>query len=403
MVVVDVVGQETAIMTRVGVGVIAMGWMGMTHSRAYRQVVNRFPASGLEPRLVMCADVEADRLEDAQRRFGFEQTTDDWREVLSHPEIDVVSITSPNALHREMCLAAIDAGKHVFCEKPVGKGPAETIEIAAAARRADVRTFTGFCYRWSPVVQQLRDLISQGQLGELTHYRGRFFCGYGHNPQNALSWRFDREQAGYGTLGDLMSHTLDMAMMLAGPVAEVVSQQETFIRERPQAAEAGTHFSVVSGGPTGPVTNEDYVGSLIRFANGARGTLEVCRVMAGAECEHSFEVNGTRGAARWEFERMNELQLFLDDANPEQPGYTTVATRPEHPFHASFNPGPAVGLGYEDLMTIEMHEFLAGVREGKDVEPDFQHIARVAAVQAAMARSWETRSWESIEEPSPAD
>ena len=386
-------------MSTIGVGVIAMGWMGMTHSRAYRQVINRFPESGLEPRMVICADVEADRLEEAQRRFGFEQTTGDWREVIAHPDVDVVSITSPNSLHREMCLAALEAGKHVFCEKPVGREPEETFAIAAAARDVDVKTFTGFCYRWSPVVQQLKSLITEGVLGELTHYRGRFFCGYGHNPQNTLSWRFDREQAGYGTLGDLMSHALDMAMMLVGPVAEVVSHQETFVRERPLPSETGTHFSVSSGGPTAPVANEDYVGALVRYANGARGTLEVCRVMAGAECEHSFEVNGTRGAARWSFERMNELQLFLDDANVEQPGYTRIATRPEHPFHASFNPGPAVGIGYEDLMTIEVHEFLSGVIQGRVVEPDFQHIARVATVQTAMVRSWESRAWETVEEP----
>ncbi|MFP6769764.1 MAG: Gfo/Idh/MocA family oxidoreductase [Planctomycetaceae bacterium] len=380
----------------IGIGVIAMGWMGMTHSRAYQQIVHRFPQSDLVPRLVICADSEPDRTDEAVQRFGFERTTNDWRAVLADADVEVVSITAPNGLHREMCLAAFDAGKHVFCEKPVGRCPEETLEIAAAARNSGVHTFTGFCYRWSPVVQQLKRLIEDGRLGDLTHYRGRFFCGYGHNPHRVLSWRFQEEHAGFGVLGDLMSHTLDMALMLAGPVTEVVSQQETFTSERPLPSSTGTHFSEQSGGPVGAVSNEDYVGAMVRFAGGARGTLEACRVIAGSDCEHAFELNGTRGAARWNFERMNELELFLDDAHPDQPGYARLQTRPSYPHHADFNPGGSVGLGYEDLMTIEVHEFLRGVMENRSVEPGLDQMARVAAVQDAMARSWESRTWEAV-------
>jgi len=382
----------------IGIGVIAMGWMGMTHSRAYQQVVNRFPDSEIVPKLRICADTEPERTREAARRFGFERETGDWREVLADPEVEVVSITSPNWLHREMCLAALEAGKHVFCEKPVGRDPSETGEIVAAAAGSGLQTFTGFCYRWSPVVQHLRELIEAGRLGQLTHYRGRFFCSYGHNPHNVLSWRFEREKAGSGVLGDLMSHVVDMALMLAGPLVEVVSQDETYISERPLPSETGTHFAVREDGPRGTVTNEDYVGSMVRFANGARGTLEVCRVIGGSDCEHSFELNGTLGSARWSFERMNELELYLDDQADERPGYATLQTRPEFPGHGDFNPGGAVGLGYEDLMTIEVHEFLKGVANGMPAVPDFGQIGRVANVQAAMARSWQSRTWETVVE-----
>ncbi len=382
----------------IGVGVIAMGWMGMTHSRAYSQVLNRFPEAEARPRLVTCADTDRERTLAACERFGFERSTGDWRQVLSDPEVEVVSITSPNAWHREMCLAAIEAGKHVFCEKPVGREPEETLEVARAARASGLTTFTGFCYRWSPVVQHLRDLIVSGRLGEITHYRGRFFCGYGHNPRSVRSWRFEREVAGFGVLGDLMSHALDMALMLAGPIAKVVSQETTFVAQRPLPSETGTHFSVQEGGPTGEVSNEDYVGALVRFANGARGSLEVCRVIGGSDCEHAFEINGTRGAARWSFERMNELELQLDDRDSDLPGYTTVQTRPGFPRHEDFNPGGAVGLGYEDLMTIEAHEFLQSVATGVPAETGFDQIARVARVQKAMAQSWESGRWESVSE-----
>ena len=380
----------------IGIGVIAMGWMGMTHSRAYQQVVNRFPDSGVVPRLKICADMDPARTREAVQRFGFERETNDWREVLADPEVEVVSITAPNWLHREMCLAALRAGKHVFCEKPVGRDPGEAVEIVTAAASTELLSFTGFCYRWSPAVQHLRELIESGSLGELTHYRGRFFCGYGHNPYSVLSWRFDKQRAGYGVLGDLMPHVLDMALMLAGPIDQVVSQHETFIQERPVPDETGTHFSVRPDGPTEAVTNEDYVGAMVRFGNGARGTLEVCRVIGGSDCEHSFELNGTRGSARWNFERMNELELYLDEQASERPGYARVQTRPEFPGHGDFNPGGAVGLGYEDLMTIEVHQFLRGVAAGVQVEPGFEQIGRVAAVQAAMARSWDSQTWERV-------
>jgi len=381
----------------IGIGVIAMGWMGMSHSRAYRQLTNRYPDSGIEPRLVICADTVADRTDEAQRRFAFERTTDDWRAVLEDPDVEVVSITSPNHLHVEMCTAALEAGKHVFCEKPLGRGPDETAAIAEAARDTGLVTFTGFCYRWSPVVQHLRGLIADGRLGRLTHYRGRFFVGYGSNPDTVLSWRFQRELAGAGVLGDIMSHSLDMALMLAGPIEEVVAQRETFIPDRPRAAAgSGTHFSTLPDGPREPVTNEDYIGVLTRFANGARGTLEVCRIMSAADSEMAFELNGTEGAARWNFERMNELHLYLADEHGSRGGYTRLQTGPEFPGHSVFNPGPAVGIGYEDLLTIQAHEFLTAVAENQPTAPSFETILSVAEVQAAIARSWNSGTWEHV-------
>jgi predicted dehydrogenase len=211
-----------------------------------------------------------------------------------------------------------------------------------------------------------------------------------------LSWRFDREQAGLGALGDLMSHAADMALMLTGPIRRVVGNRETFIRERPLPKPGeGTHFSV-GGGPMAEVTNEDYVGALAQFSNGAHGTLEVCRVIQGHKCQMAFEVNGTEGALRWDFERMNELHLFAPDADGRHDGFTKVFTAPEHPFHARFNPGPAVGLSYEDLKVIEAHEFLMSIAEGKPREPSFTSALRVAEVLDAIERSWTSDRWEEV-------
>ena len=289
--------KEDVDMSReIGIGVIGMGWMGGVHARSYCQLQGRFPDLGIEPRLIVCADEVESRAADAKLRYGFERCTTNWREVIDDPEIEVVNIATPNQQHLQMAEAAAAAGKHILCEKPVGRSPQETARIATAARRAKVMTFVGYNYRWAPPVQHLKEMIEEGELGALTHYRGRFLVGFACNPDGVLSWRFDEQLAGMGTLGDLISHVADMAHMIVGPMSSVVGNRETFIRERPLATPGeGTHFSVSKGGPRGPVTNEDYVGALVQFENAVQGTLEACRVIQGAECEMAFEVHGPRG------------------------------------------------------------------------------------------------------------
>src|SRR5438034_543710 len=191
-------------MSQIGIGLLGAGWMGDLHTAAYKRTRDHYPELGVEPRLVMVADQSAERARQARDRLGYAAWTIDWREVLEHPEVDAVSITTPNFMHREMALAAAAAGKHFWGEKPLGRFPAETAEIAAAAERAGVMTTVGFNYRHAPVVQHARDLIARGELGEITHYRGFFLSDYASHPQGALSWRFSRELAGLGVLGDLM-------------------------------------------------------------------------------------------------------------------------------------------------------------------------------------------------------
>ena len=381
----------------IGIGIIGMGWMGMTHARAYRQITDRFHNSPLQPKLVICADDVIERTAEAKARFGFERTTTDYRQVIESEDVQVVNIAAPNNMHLEIVEAASAAGKHVFCEKPVGRNPAETKAIYAAAQRAGVFTGVGYNYRWAPVVQYARQLISDGKLGTLTHYRGRFFAGYAAHPRAVLSWRFQKEIAGLGTLGDLISHVIDMAHFIVGGVDSVVSQQETFIPQRPVAAAgSGTHFSLGTDGKMDAVTNEDYVGVLVRFENGVRGTFEACRIINGPKCEMAFEVHGTEGALRWNFEQMNELELYLPAEDGFPDGYTRILSGPSHPFHADFNPGPGVGLGYDDLKTIETYQFLQAIHAGKHANPGFREAAAVADVQTAILTSWEEDRWISV-------
>jgi predicted dehydrogenase len=382
----------------IGIGVIGMGWMGMVHSRAYRQIPDRFYDGGIEPRLIVCADDVEARAQKTRPMFGFERHTTDWREVIADPQVEVVNIAAPNYLHLEMVQAAAQAGKHIFCEKPVGRSPEETAEIERLARAAGVLTFVGFNYRWVPLVQYTAQLIRDGRLGTITHYRGRFFTMYGSNPKGLLTWRFERALAGLGTLGDIMSHVVDMASLLIGPVKRVVSNTHTFIQRRPLAVPGeGTAFSV--GGeadPIGEVTNEDYVSALVQFESGVQGTFEVCRAIFGPKCELAFQLNGTNGAVSWNFERMNEMDLFLPEGDEAHDGYTRVVAGPRHPFYGRFYPGDGIGMGYDDLKTIEAYQFLRSVVDGRQGEPGFREALAVADVQAAMQRSWESGGWEEV-------
>ncbi len=383
---------------RLGIGVIGFGWMGQAHSRSYLRIPTLFPDRCFEPELVVCGDSVEARGREAVRSFGFREAALDWREVVEHPDVDVVTVCAPNMLHVEMCEAASAAGKHVFCEKPVGGTPEQTARIEKAARDAGVVTGVGYNYRWAPLVRYAKQLIDEGALGRITNYRGRFFSMYGADPMGLLSWRFLHDQAGYGASTDILSHAVDLAHMLVGPIERVVGTGETFIAERPLPKPGeGTHYDRgAPGDPTGPVTNEDYFGSLATFANGARGTFEASRAIFGPQSQMAFDVYGTAGALSWNLETMNEMQVFLADDRQHHDGYTTVYAGDRYPYHGRFVPGDANAIGFEDLKVIEGYEYLSSVARGEPHEPGFQHALDYVSVQAAMIRSWESGRWEDV-------
>jgi predicted dehydrogenase len=383
--------------TDIGIGIIGFGWMGQAHSRAYRDIPVYYPESGIRPRLVAVADNVPERVELAKTNFGFESGTADWQELMARDDIDVIDITAPNALHQELAEAAAAAGKHIACEKPVGISPEATAAIEAAARRAGVITSCGYNYRWAPLVQYTHQLISEGRLGDLTHYRGRFFSMYGRDRLGLLSWRFLQEEAGYGVLSDIMSHTIDMAQYLCGPIRRVVATKETFVRERPLPTPGtGTHYDRGKpGDPTGAVTNEDYVGALVEFESGVRGTLEADRSMFGPQSSMAFELNGSKGAASWDHEKLNQLRLYLAEEQPTD-GYIEVLAGDAFPNQANIVPGGGNSIGFEDMKLIEALEFLRSVAAGREHHPNFGDALANASVAAAMVRSWSSERWEDV-------
>jgi predicted dehydrogenase len=380
-----------------GIGVIGFGWMGQAHSRSYRRMPMLFPERAADPELVACSDTVAARRDAAVASFGFREATGDWRRVAEHPDVEVVVITAPNRLHVEIVECATAAGKHVFCEKPVGGTPAQTAAAARAARRAGVITGVGYNYRFAPLVRHAKELIDGGHLGRITNYRGCFFSMYGSDPLGLLSWRFLHEEGGYGVSTDLLSHAIDLAHMLLGPIVRVVGTRATFIERRPlPRAGEGTHYGRGRPeDPTGAVTNEDYVGLLAEFAGGARGTFESSRTLLGPESRMAFDVYGTEGALGWNLERLNELQLYLAGDEPHG-GYTTVLAGERFPHHGNFVPGSGNGIGFEDVIAIEDFAFLEAVARGERHEPGFEEALSYVAVQDALVRSWDSGRWEDV-------
>jgi predicted dehydrogenase len=378
-------------MKRLGIGLIGFGWLGQAHSRSLQRIRTLFPDREFDPELVVCSDALPARVREAVDAFGYARGTLDWREVVDDPRVDVVVIAAPNSLHLALIEAAAAAGKHIFCEKPVGAGPEETARAHDAAR--GVITGVGYNYRWAPLVRYAADLIDRGELGDLTNYRGRFFSMYGADPLGVLSWRF---QEGHGVTSDLLSHAVDLAHMLAGPIARVVGTTATFIPERPIAGASGSHYGRGRpDDPHGPVTNEDYAGMLCEFASGARGSFEASRTIVGPESQMAFDVHGTRGALGWNFERLNELQLYRATDDPGS-GYTTVLGGERFPPHGRFAPGNANGIGYEDLIAIEDFEFCRSVAAGRPHAPSFEDALRCVEVQAALLRSARSGRWEPV-------
>jgi predicted dehydrogenase len=382
----------------VGVGLISVGWMGKVHSRAYQSLPVVYPELGVKPRLIIAADTAQDRVDYAVNVLGYERGTLEYHDVLNDPEVEVVSICAPNFLHAEIGIAAAKAGKAFWIEKPVGRGAQETEEVEKAANQADVVTSIGFNYRNAPAVEYAKKIIAEGQLGRITNVRGVFFADYSSEPNGALSWRFVRKLAGSGVLGDLMGHLADLVHYILGPIGEVSAVTKTVYTERPiQQMGVGTHFDVIEGGEKGPVENEDYAGMLVRFSDdavaaGAVGTLEASRVAVGPRASYNFEIYGTEGSLKWDFERMNEIEIAIGRRG-DRLGYQRIMVGQNFGDFAHFQPGAGTGMGYDDLKTIEARKFLEAYLGGPAKNSNIHDAVASARVVSAAEASNESGQW----------
>lgn len=387
-------------MTSLGVGLISVGWMGRAHSRAYRSVREHFPELTLRPELIVAADLVERNRDEAVDLLGYGRAVADYREVLADPAVDVVSICAPNFLHREMALAAAAAGKSFWIEKPMGRSVIESAEIAQAATDAGILTCVGFNYRNAPAIEVARQLVADGRLGKVTNVRVSFLADYSSDPDAPLMWRFDRALAGSGVYGDLLSHGFDLASYVTGrAVREVSAAQGTYITSRPTLTGTAVGHNATGGGLPGPVENEDYAAVIARLDGGALAVFESSRIAIGPRAEYVIDVYGAEGSLRWDFQRLNELQVaFRGD---RRYGYTTLHMGPGDGEHGRFQPGAGTSMGFDDLKTIEASLFLRSLETGVQHGPSVDDGLTAARVADAAERSGDTGQWVAVPASAP--
>ncbi len=373
-------------MNELGIGLIGSGFMGKAHTIAYRALPAVFPESA-GVNLVMLADADEASARAAAQRLGFSRASGDWRTLISDPAVDIVDVCSPNHLHKPMALAAIEAGKHVYCEKPLALTAADAEAMADAAEAAGVVTLVGFNYAKNPATALVREIVTSGEIGEVVHFRGTHNEDYLADPSAPFNWRCDRTLSGSGALGDVGAHILHLARYLVGPVVEVCGDLHTVIRERPLAENPAR---------TRAVENDDQASCLMRFAGGATGVIETSRVAVGRKMGLTYEITGSRGAIAFDQERMSEIRLYSGSDPRGRQGYRTILLGPDHPDYAAFSPAPGHGLGYNDQKIVEARDLVNAVRDGISAAPDFREAARVSRLIEAIEHSAAERVWQAL-------
>ena len=359
-----------------GIGLIGTGFMGKAHALAFgaaKAVMGDVPDSHLA---VLC-DTPADKATQMADQFGFAHATDDWKSLVTNPDVDIVSITTPNTLHFDMAIAAVKAGKHVYCEKPLALTLDQAREMRDAARAARVKTMVGYNYIKNPAFTHACRLVQSGEIGDIVHFRGWVDEDYQADPSLPWTWRAKLSEAGLGALGDLGCHLVSMAYGLVGPIESLIADMQTVHATRP----------LTDGTGRANVENEDIASALVRFANGVQGSLSTSRSAWGRKNRLAWEVHGTKGMICFNQERMNELQIYRNTGDTSQQGFTTILTGPEHPPYGQFCPAPGHQIGFNDLKVIEATALLRAIRDKHAAYPDFDHAYEFEKTIHAIAQS----------------
>jgi predicted dehydrogenase len=360
---------------------LGYAFMGRAHANAYRTLSYMTWPPPLEPELVAIAGRDQDAVAEARDRYGFADAVTDWRELVHDDRIALFDNSGPNGLHGDPTIAAAQAGKHVICEKPLGRDAPESHDIWQRVAATGVTHMCGFNYRFVPAIRLARDMIAAGELGEIRHFRARYLQSWGVDSE-LMTWRFDRAQAGSGALGDLGTHIVDLARYLVGELTTVSGITRTFVRDR-----VGH-----------PVDVDDAFQATVEFQSGATGTLEASRLCLGRFNQLALEINGSRGSVAFDLERLNELQVCNRDSR--EPGFQRVlVTEPHHPFMSYWWP-PGHIIGWEHTFVHELHHLLSAIAGRTELSPhgaDFEDGYRAAAVCEAILRSSDSGTREQLE------
>jgi predicted dehydrogenase len=371
-------------MKRVNVALIGYKFMGRAHSNAWRQAAAFFDPPLAPVLKVICGRDEAE-VGRAAARFGWQEHATRWKEVVGRPDIDIVDICTPGDTHPAIALAAAEAGKAILCEKPLANNLADAERMLAAARARGCPHMLCHNYRRAPAVALAHKLIAEGRIGEIHHFRGTYLQDWLLDPEFPRVWRLERSKAGSGALGDLLSHTVDLARHLVGEIAEVAGLLKTFVAERPAPG---------GGAERLPVEVDDAALALVRFEGGAVGSIEATRFAAGRKNHNRFEINGSRGSLAFDLERMNELELY-EGEGPDGGFRTILATDPAHPYMGGWWP-PGHIIGYEHTFTHTVLDLLRALAAGEQPKPDFEDGVRTQRVLDAVERASRSRGWERV-------
>jgi predicted dehydrogenase len=367
----------------IGIGMLGYAFMGKAHSNAYKTLAYMTWPPPLRPELISIAGRNEEAVAEAARRYGFAEYKTDWRAVATDPRIELFDNAGPNNLHAEPTVVAAQAGKHVICEKPLGRDAAESYDTWQAVAATGVKHMCAFNYRFVPAIRLAREIIASGEIGEIQHFRGSYLQEWGTTEGDI--WRFDKATAGSGSLGDLGAHVIDLSRYLVGEIEQVAAMTQTFIPGRDV---------------------DDAVESVVRFENGAVGTIEATRFAQGRKNAFTWEINGSKGSLAFDLERLNELQAHFNDSTPGEhaQGFRTVlVSEADHPFWEHWWPQGHT-IGWEHTFVHELHHFLTAIRDDGDVGPHGATLEdgyRTAEVCDAMLRSAEQGARETVTYRSP--
>jgi len=371
------------------IGLIGTGYMGKAHAIAYRNAMAAFGISQDQMQCEMLAEVDSALAAQKAGEFGFSRSTGDWKELVNDPNVDLVDICAPNFLHKEMALAAIAAGKHVYSEKPLALNADDAREMTEAAEKAGVKTLVGFNYIKNPTLQFAKQLIARGDIGDVVHFRGVFNEDYLADASLPFSWRLQKQYAGTGALNDLASHLVNLAIHLVAPITSLCADLKVVNKTRPLADDSSQ---------SGEVENDDQAHMLVRFANGAQGTLEASRIAWGRKNGLSFEITGTKGSLVFDQETLSELSLYIADDNAQQQGFKRILVGPEHPDYQAFCVSAGHGLGFNDIKAVEVRDLYEGVMNDKPLWPDFRAATQVNIILDKVVESHSRQAWVEVEQ-----
>jgi predicted dehydrogenase len=381
---------------KLNVALIGYQFMGKAHSNAYRQVARFFDDLEVEPVMKVICGRNEEQVRKAAQKYGWEEYDTSWERVVERKDIDLVDVSVPGNMHAPIAIAAANAGKMVLCEKPLANTLAEARQMYEAVQKNKVPNALCHNYRFAPAVQLAKQLIDEGRIGTIYHFRGTYLQDWIVDPNFPLVWRLQKEVAGSGAHGDLNAHLIDMARFLVGEIAEVSGMMETFIKQRPKLAASDDRLGGVASSEMGEVTVDDAALMLVRFENGAIGSIEATRFALGRKNYNRFEINGSKGSLVFNLERMNELEVYLQDDPPHIRGFRVVqASDSVHPFMTAYWPVGHI-IGYEHTFINLVYEMLKAFDKGEEFKPNFEDGMRNQAVLEAAEIAHQQRRWVSI-------